>query len=518
MDQDLDLNPKAAWGLPQVGFNGIGSIPATNAASVSFNGYGIGSFNGFDQWTYAAKDVLTKVRGAHTMKMGGEFTRLLSVDAPFWADRPGYTFNNIWDFLNDAPITESAQSDPKTGVPSALRKDVRDNVIAFFYQDNYKVRPNLTVTAGLRWDYFGPISEKNGKLGTVVFGTGANLFTNISVRTGGSEFNAQKTNFGPQLGFAWSPRQLIGHDFGSRLVFRGGFGIAYNGIVQSNTLDTRFNPPFVDNNPTFSCPAGQLDTTKCSLLYIGSFPSNVRSPTGYAANPNAIVTFGANNLPLSSCLTPSSTSGCLSLTALPDNWPTEYTYHYTFGGEYDLGHQWVASLGYQGSNTRHLLGHYNLYNAVAASGIAFNPLVGGITYYADDGSARFNALLLELKHTFSHSFSLDTQYRLSHGLDSGSNAYSSGYYPWNLATGFATFYYGCPPAFKMFGVWSPAIFKGNHDWREKIVGGWSLSGILNAHTGFPWTPLYNFQGASDFGVGDPVFNFGGPGAGGSSSN
>jgi len=380
------------------------------------------------------------------------------------------------------------------------------------------VRPNLTVTAGLRWDYFGPISEKNGKLGTVVFGTGANLFTNISVRTGGSEFNAQKTNFGPQLGFAWSPRQLIGHDFGSRLVFRGGFGIAYNGIVQSNTLDTRFNPPFVDNNPTFSCPAGQLDTTKCSLLYIGSFPSNVRSPTGYAANPNAIVTFGANNLPLSSCLTPSSTSGCLSLTALPDNWPTEYTYHYTFGGEYDLGHQWVASLGYQGSNTRHLLGHYNLYNAVAASGIAFNPLVGGITYYADDGSARFNALLLELKHTFSHSFSLDTQYRLSHGLDSGSNAYSSGYYPWNLATGFATSDYDVRHAFKMFGVWSPAIFKGNHDWREKIVGGWSLSGILNAHTGFPWTPLYNFQGASDFGVGDPVFNFGGPGAGGSSSN
>jgi hypothetical protein len=231
INKDLASNPNAPWGLPQISFNGTGSI--------QMQGYGIGSFNGFDQWTYAAKDVLTKVHGAHTMKMGGEFTRLLSVDAPFWADRPGYTFNNIWDFLNDAPIQESAQFDPKTGVPSALRKDLRNNIIGLFFQDNYKVKSNLTVTAGLRWEYFGPISEKNGKLASVVFGTGANYFSNLSVRTGGSQYNAQKTNFGAQLGFAWSPREIVGHDFGSRLVFRGGFGVAFNGISQSNSLDVR---------------------------------------------------------------------------------------------------------------------------------------------------------------------------------------------------------------------------------------------------------------------------------------
>jgi outer membrane receptor protein involved in Fe transport len=200
MEKDLASNPNAPWGLPQVGFNGTGGI--------SVNGFGIGSFNGFDQWTYAGKDVLTKVQGAHTMKMGGEFTRLLSVDAPFWADRPGYTFNNIWDFLNDAPVAENAQFDPKTGVPSALRKDVRDNLVGLFFQDNYKARPNLTLTAGLRWEYFGAISEKTGKLATVVLGTGANLFTDMSVRTGGHQFTPQKGNFGPQLGFAWNPNTI----------------------------------------------------------------------------------------------------------------------------------------------------------------------------------------------------------------------------------------------------------------------------------------------------------------------
>ena len=488
INKDLASNPNGPFGLPQISFNGTGSIGIT--------GYGIGAFNGFDQWTYAAKDVLTKVRGAHTMKVGGEFTRLLSVDAPFWADRPSYTFNNIWDFLNDAPVAESAQSDPATGVPSALRKDLRDNIIGLFFQDNYKLRSNLTVTAGLRWEYFGPISEKNDLLATVEFGTGANRYSGISVRTGGSQFNAQKANFGPQLGFAWSPKEFAGHEFGSRLVIRGGFGMAYNGIAQSNTLDTRFNPPFVNNNQSFSCAKGVNDPS-CEVVYINSFPSDVHSATGYAPNPNAIVTFGPNNLP---------TTCCVDLTALPATWPTTYTYHYTLGGEYDLGHQWVASIGYQGSTTRHLTQHYNLYNVASAQNYVLNPVVKGITYYADDGAARFNALLLELKHNFSQSFQVDTQYRLSHAMDAGSNAYAGSFYQWNIATGFGTSDYDVHHAFKVYGVYSPTIFKGSRSWMEKVAGGWSISGILNAHTGFPWTPQYGL-GALDNGF-EPVFNFG----------
>jgi len=495
MDKDLDLNPKAPWGLPQVSFNGLGGLTGANAV----NGYGIGSFNGFDQWTYAGKDVLTKIHGAHTMKMGGEFTRLLSVDAPFWADRPGYQFNEIWDFLNDAPVTENAQFDPQTGVPSALRKDLRSTVAGLFFQDNYKLRPNLTVTAGLRWEYFGPVSELKGKLGTVVLGSGAGLLSNLRVRTGGNEFNAQKSNFGPQLGFAWSPRGVAGHDFGNQLVIRGGFGIAYNGVAQSNTLDTRFNPPFVDNGQSFSLAAG-------NLTYIGTFPSSVNNPNGYAPNPNAIVTFGPGNLP---------TTCCTDLTAFAANEPTTYDLHYTLGAEYALGRQWVASVGYQGSQTRHLTTHYNLYNPASAANLPFNPLVHGVTFYGNDGNARFNALLLEAKHRFSQSFLLDTQYRLSHTMDPGSNAYAGPFYQWDLATAFATSDYDVRHAFKLYGVWSPTIFRGGNSWMEKIAGGWSVSGILNAHSGFPFTPQYGL-GELDNTL-QPVFNFG-PNGGGESGD
>jgi len=110
---------------------------------------------------------------------------------------------------------------------------------------------------------------------------------------------------------------------------------------------------------------------------------------------------------------------------------------------------------------------------------------------------------------------LDTQYRLSRTMDSGSNAYQGGFYQWNLATGFATSDYDVRHAFKVFGVWSPTIFKGAHDWREKTIGGWSVSGILNAHTGFPWSPKYTLGEISN-GF-DPVFNFG-QFAGGSSGD
>jgi hypothetical protein len=331
----------------------------------------------------------------------------------------------------------------------------------------------------------------------VDFGSGADVFSDISVRTGGNLFNAQKGNFGPQLGFAGSPKKLLAHDFGGRLVFRGGFGMAYDGLAQSNSLDGRFNPPFVDNTPTLS---------GSQILYIDSFPTNVHDPNGYASNPAGIVTFGANNLP---------TTGRVDLTAYPANWPTTYTYHYTFGGEYDLGHQWVASVGYQGSTTRHLTEHYNDYNVGSALDRPLNPAVSGVILYADDGDARFNALLVELKHEFNKSFQIDTQYRFSHSVDSGSSAYAGGFYQWDLATGFATSDYDVRNAFKVYGVYAPTIFKGSNNWVEKVAGGWSISGILNAHSGFPWTPEYNNNEITN-GY-DPVFNFG-QFAGGSSND
>src|SRR5207245_1514675 len=164
----------------------------------------------------------------------------------------------------------------------------------------------------------------------------------------------------------------------------------------------------------------------------------------------------------------------------------------------------------------------NLYHPPSTAGIMFHPVVHGVTFYANDGNGSFNALLLEAKHTFSRSFLLDTQYRLSHAMDPGSNAYAGPFYQWDLHTGLGTADFDVRHAFKVYGVWSPIIFHGDRAWMEKVLGGWTISGILNTHTGFPWTPQYNFQGQNDSAIlgnnsFDPVFSFG-QNAGGSSSD
>jgi len=473
--KDLANNPNGPWGLPPINFNNVNGGSPTIGTFVP-NGFGIGAPGLFDQWTYGLKDVLTKVHRSHTMKMGGEITRLLFVDTSPWNARPTYWFNNMWNFLNDAPTSEQATFNPITGTPTDFRKDTRSNLYGFFFQDNYKVKPNLTVTLGLRWEYFGPISEKNGHLASVDLGTGANTLTGIKVRVGGNLYEAQKTNFGPQIGFAWSPSNLFWRDFHSKLVIRGGFGMAYNGLEEAISLNGRSNPPFLS-------AAGTL--TGNQIVYQNSFPSDVHSFVGYGPNPAAIENFDpTTNLPIAG-----PNFAPVDLTGYPATWPTTYTYHYTLGGEYDLGHEWVASLGYQGSSTRHLTQQYNLNVVLGSHGFAFNPVVPHIDWYADDGTAHFNALLAEVHHRFSHSFEVDTQYRLSRSKDTASNNFGNGQYQYNIATNYGLSDYDVTHAFKLWGVWSPTIFRGSQSWLEKIAGGWSLSGILNAHSGFPWNPV-----------------------------
>ncbi len=150
-------------------------------------------------------------------------------EAP-WSARPSYNFHNFWDFLNDSPYQENGTFDPTMGIPAAFRKDTRANLFGFFVQDSWKVKPNFTLTLGLRWEYFGPLSEKNGNLSTLELGNStANAPTGLCFRKGGDLYNAQAANFGLQIGFAWSPNSTFNHDVGSQLVIRGGFGIGYTG-------------------------------------------------------------------------------------------------------------------------------------------------------------------------------------------------------------------------------------------------------------------------------------------------
>jgi hypothetical protein len=227
------------------------------------------------------------------------------------------------------------------------------------------------------------------------------------------------------------------------------------------------------------CPQARKQAIPVAL---SSVPSNPHSLFGYPPNPNTISSFGPNGLP---------TGAPVGVTAFDANMPTMYEEHYSLQTEYDLGHQWVATLGYQGSLSRHTFFQYDENAVASVQGLALNPQVNGLTYYGNNGFGNYNAGLAEIRHQFSQQFMVDSQYTWAKGLDTSSSPYVYWYYPYDPALSYGRSDYNVGQAFKLYGMYQPVFFRGTHSWIEKLAGGWSLSGIFNLHTGFPWSPVYD---------------------------
>jgi len=466
---ELASNPQTPLGLPTTTYigdpdngNNIGTVcpgcngPGGNAGSI------------FDQWTYGYKDVVTKVQGSHTLKFGGEVTELHFVQEAPWSARPTFGFKNFWDFLNDAADSENGTFDPLTGIPTDVRKDSRQTMYSLFFQDNWKLKPNFTLTLGIRWENPGTVTFTRNQLSSIVLGQGTDVLTGMAMRVGGDLYNTAHNNWGPQVGFAWSPRALGSHEFNSKLVLRGGFGIGYTPVQQAITLNGWSNIPFTDNGTRL---------TGSNILY--DFPTDPKQFSPYPANPATISTFDSNNIP---------TSGSpVEVQGTPFIFPTPYTMRYSMQAQYDLGSNWVATLGYQGSSSRHLTRQYNLNLIYGAQGIPLNPFVNDVRYFVNDGNANYNAMLLEIEHRFSQSFQIDGSYRYAKGLDNGSNPYWVNPYQWDAHADWGPSDFDVTNTFKVWGIYTPNFF--HEGWKKSLLGGWSISGIFNWHSGFPWTPL-----------------------------
>lgn len=471
---EVSSNPQSPVGLPSDNIGQIGSI------TISSFGPNVGSI--LNQWTYTAKDVATKIYGRHSIKFGGELTRLFYLSNCTGCGVPRYGFFNLWDFLNDAPNAEGFTTfNPHTGFPTTLRQDDREDLWGLFIQDDFKLRPNFTLNLGVRWSYFGPLSSKEGNMYVAVPGANLNYLTGLVVQKGKS-WNAQKDNFGPQIGFAWSPRSLLGHEFGNRLVIRGGYGLSYNQEEIAISANIFQNPGLsIGEVVSMATPS----SPNPGIVYaVSSDPHNF---FGYPANSNFILNFGANGLPI---------TGSVGIQIFPSTLPTMRTHHYSLDTQYDLGHDFVATLGYQGSVSRNIYFHENPLALPATLGYALNPQINGGDYWGVSGRGNYNAMLAELNHRFSRQFMADAQFTWAKCMDTSSGPYFEQPYPYNLNLDYGRCDYNFGKAFKLYGMWQPVIFHGSNSWMEKIAGGWSLSGILNLHSGFPWTPVVNVQGGN----------------------
>lgn len=468
---EIASNPQQPVGLPQDNITFFG--PASGA---TINHFGSALGSDLNQWTFGYKDVATKVAGPHTLKFGGDYTNLHYLNNPI--GRPTYGFYNIWDFLNDAPYQEAGGFNSVTGLPGGTRSDDRENLLGGFIQDDWKVRSNLTLHAGLRYSYFGALYTKQNNLPVALFGSGSSAYTGLHIRLGGNLWTPQKGNFGPQVGFNWSPGT-----FNSKLVVRGGFGLNFNQEEIAITANAGNNPP-TQNYYTFQYVSPtNPGTNGGSILYgISSSPTSL---SGFASNPHTITTYNSNGLP---------NGGNASVTIIGDGTgrlPTTYVEHFSLDTQYEVNRDIVASLGYQGSVGHHLINHQTPNAPGVVAGYPLNPLITGGDFWINGGTSNNNALLAELKHPMVHHFQLDAQFMWAKSLDTDGSGpyYEDPYFPTNPAYSYGPSDFNVGKSFKLWGLWQPVLFHGN-GFAEKILGEWSLSGIMQFHTGYPYSPNY----------------------------
>jgi hypothetical protein len=188
---------------------------------------------------YVARDMFSWVKGSHGVKFGGELRRAHN---NLWHTRsfiPIYSFASVLDFIDDEPLQMTRTVDPRTGIPTTTRVDQRIWEGDFFFQDDWKVRRNLTLNLGLRYDYFGPYTDSHNRLRDFIPGPGgyAQGIATGRVDIVPRSWNTDTLNFAPRFGLAW--------DIGGKgkNVIRAGYGIAYDRMATVYTAGYRENPP-----------------------------------------------------------------------------------------------------------------------------------------------------------------------------------------------------------------------------------------------------------------------------------
>ncbi len=450
---EIASNPNMPWGIPRVWVPGPDFL-------LSF-GPGVGP-GVFFQTTYNFRDTLSKVVNAHVLKFGGDVISEQNNDRAPWAGRSNYFFwdGNLWSFANDAPTAQNAFLDPRTGAFTELGKYVRSRYYALFLQDDWKFRPNLTFNLGLRWEYFTPLRSNHNNLSNLILGPNGD-FQGARIRVGGDLYNPDRNNFGPQLGFAWSPGR-----FNKKLAVRGGFGVGFNRLPGSIVWESRFNPP----DFAFFGLGGS------DIRY--ALASNLKS-FGFPANPAATRAFDpATNLPVSGKVN-------INLATLQDV-PQPYGYRYSLDMDYDVGAGWVASLGYQAS-ANHKLPRVIPYQLF----VGLSPQIERVRLLRTDVNSNYNALLIGVRRRFTRGYLLNAEYRWSKSLDTCSSDHNCVQsFPFDQKTEYGPSDFDVTNSFRAWGTWELPILRGRNDALGKAAGGWELSGILTASSGFPWTAVF----------------------------
>ncbi|HVQ38938.1 MAG TPA: carboxypeptidase regulatory-like domain-containing protein, partial [Pyrinomonadaceae bacterium] len=187
------------YGIPRIEVEGLPFDRIRFGAPQSENTPAILAQNIFE-----LSDTLSTLIGNHSLKFGGVVRKEQDNSDASGGSRPVYSFHGIFNLANDTPIFQGVNADPRTGLPADGQRYFSTNYFAGFVQDDWKMRPNFTVNLGVRYEYYAPLKEKEGRLSNLFFGS--NGLVNSQVRTVEQLHKPDRNNFAPRVGFAYSPR------------------------------------------------------------------------------------------------------------------------------------------------------------------------------------------------------------------------------------------------------------------------------------------------------------------------
>jgi len=234
-------------------------VPQTRFPNLNLN-IGVPTLNTFQpNTTYAVSDVFSKSQGKHTWKVGGEFRYLQVNERNFANPNGGFTFDGTVtgaDFADYLLGATSTTDQPYTQAAEQFL-DSRTRYGGAFFQDSWKVKSNLTLNLGLRWEVSMPWYDTQGKIQTFVKGLQSTTFPlsptglvfpgdpGIPKTLAETKYN----NFGPRLGLAYSPGfsdGILGKIFGGpgKSSIRASYGLYYTSVEDLNLFYEVADAPF----------------------------------------------------------------------------------------------------------------------------------------------------------------------------------------------------------------------------------------------------------------------------------
>jgi hypothetical protein len=415
--------------------------------------------------TYQIADSFSIIKGNHSFKIGEDFRRfqlniLFDSSArgtvnftPYFttalANGAGGGGNAIAELLLGDP--QSSSISRSWGGPTANTVGAqRTSSFGMYGQDDWRIRQNLTLNLGLRYEYNTPVTEKYNHMSTFDPSVPGQL--RIASSQQPNLYDAPKDQFAPRFGFAWTPK-------GPSTVIRGGYGWFWDQKLLNIHL-----------TPTLSAPF---------LLAYSINPSNNGQP----------------NIALNDPYAGATTSSILSAPYLESPFKNGYVQQWSFNVQRQLPKTMGLTVGYVGSKGTHLDRQYDA-NQPQPSSLFVQanrpyPAWASLTVRSSSAVSHYDALQASLEKKFSGGLSFLVSHTWSHSTDDASSYGVTALNSYNLHSERGNSTYDTRHRFTASYTYDIPVGNGRHFASSMpaalnlIIGGWQTNGIFSAQSGNP---------------------------------